>query len=433
MPSKRLHEEAYAWIWLPGETEPVVAGRLSQEDGVVTFLYGQSYLARKNAISIYDKELPLRAGLMEPLSGLHIAGAIRDAAPDAWGRRVILNRKFGKRVFSQNEEPLNEISYLLESGSDRIGALDFQASPDNYVPRARDNASLEELLTAAERVDQGIALIPDLDTALNHGSSIGGARPKSLIDDGDKKYIAKFSSTSDTYNVVKAEFVAMRLAHLSGINTAQVHLRRVSGKDVLLIERFDRVKTKKGYTRRSLISALTLSELDEMMARYASYKELADIIRARFENPKETLEELFKRLVFNILVGNNDDHPRNHAALWDGAHLVLSPAYDLCPQKRGGRESNQAMFITENDKSSRLETCLQASSNFLLKRNEALTVVEYLMSKIAENFTRVCDEGDVTEVDRSLMRRTQFFTDYAFDGFNQDAENLLRIKKDFLK
>ncbi len=428
MPSKDIKTEAYAWIWLPGETEPVVAGRLTQEENVVTFLYGQSYLARPNAIAIYDKELPLKAGEIAPLPGLQFAGAIRDAAPDAWGRRVILNRKFGRKALSKIEDPLNEISYLLESGSDRIGALDFQVSPTTYVPRGLANASLEELLTAAERVEEGVPLTPDLDSALHHGSSIGGARPKALIDDSDKKYIAKFSSTSDTYNVVKSEFVAMRLAHLAGLSVADVHMKTTSGKNVLLIERFDRLKTKQGYARRSLISALTLLELDEMLAHYASYKDLTDVIRARFEKPKECLEELFKRLVFNILIGNNDDHARNHAALWNGTHLILSPAYDLCPQKRGGRESNQAMFISEDDKTSRLANCIQSAHNFLIKRKEAISMIEDVMSTIAKNFKHVCDEGEITHVDRTFMKQTQFFNEYAFDGLDQGATKLLRLK-----
>lgn len=336
-------------------------------------------------------------------------------------------------------EPTVEIGVVFEAAaivgikSDRIGALDFQTSSDKYVPRANNNASLEELLNAAERVDQGLPLTPEIDTALNHGSSIGGARPKALMDDGNKKYIAKFSSSSDTYNVVKAEFVAMRLAKLAGINAAEVQLRKASGKDVLLIERFDRVKMPRGYARKPLISALTLLELDEMMARYASYKDLTDIIRARFENPRDALAELFKRLVFNVLVSNNDDHARNHAALWDGSRLTLSPAYDLCPQRRSGRESNQAMFISETDKRSRLETCIQASNQFLIKRKDALTIVEELMATVAENFSKVCNEGELVEVDRSLMHKTQVFSDYAFEGLNEEAKNLFRIKNSFSK
>ncbi len=436
MPSKRIREagvtkEAYVWIWLPGETQPVVAGRLEAQGLITNFIYGQSYLQRKNAIAIYDRELPLKAKLIEPLTGLTIPGAIRDAAPDAWGRRVILNRKFGKSVFNQTEDPLNEIGYLLESGSDRIGALDFQTSATTYAPRASHNATLEELITSAERVETGIPLTFELDTALHHGSSIGGARPKALIDNGDKKYIAKFSSNSDTYNVVKTEFVAMRLAEISGISVAPVLLKRAAGKDVLLIERFDRVKTKMGYERRALVSALTLLELDEMMARYASYKGLAEIARVRFNKPKETLRELYKRLVFNILVSNNDDHARNHAALWDGKSLSLSPAYDICPQIRGGRESNQAMFITDEDRTSRLKTCIESANNFLLSTNEAISLIEKILTLITKNFYQLCEEGEMNVVDRSLMKATQLLPEYAFDDLPLAAKKFDLLRKDF--
>jgi len=108
--------------------------------------------------------------------------------------------------------------------------------------------------------------------------------------------------------VVKAEYVAMRLAAEVGIDVAPVELRNAAGKDALLVERFDREKTKTGWRRRAMVSALTLLELDEMMARYASYEDLATIIRHRFAAPKPTLRELFNRLLFDILCGNTDDH-----------------------------------------------------------------------------------------------------------------------------
>lgn len=428
--SKRS-QEAYVWIWLPGETEPVIAGKLEKQNEVITFLYGQSYLARENAISIFDKELPLKPGVILPETGLSIAGCIRDAAPDAWGRRVILNFIYGKRVNSETADPLNEIDYLLESGSDRIGALDFQVSAKDYIPRAYKNASLEELITSAERVEKGILLTSGLDAALHHGTSIGGARPKALIDDGDRKYIAKFSSTSDTCSVLKAEYVAMRLAALADIKAAPVSIKRASGKDVLLIERFDRVNTKQGHARRSLVSALTLLSLDEMMARYASYQDFCEIIRTRFLEPKKDLRELFRRLVFNILVSNNDDHARNHAALWDGKNLSLSPAYDLCPQKRGSRESNQAMLIRGEDKTSQLELCFQASHQFLLTRKDAIILTEEMMKSIIQNWHKVYDEGQVTEVDAKIMKTTQFFNPYAFENLNTDATHLIQLKKKF--
>src|SRR5690606_2505758 len=133
------------------------------------------------------------------------------------------------------------------SGSDRIGALDFQVSPTEYQPRLAATATLEELMESAERVEKGIPLSQELDQALHHGTSIGGARPKALIEDGAVKHVAKFSSSSDLYSVVKGEFIAMRLARLCGIDAAPVSLVRASGKDVLLVERFDRKRAANGW------------------------------------------------------------------------------------------------------------------------------------------------------------------------------------------
>jgi len=307
------YEEAYVWVWLPGATKPVVAGRLSVQGKLVLFNYGKSYLQRSEAISLYQPELPLRPGELPLPEGLTIPGSIRDAAPDAWGRRVILNRKFGVRGNELESVELSELTFLLESGSDRIGALDFQPSPTEYVPRGAANATLEELIESAERVEKGIPLSPELDQALHHGTAIGGARPKALMEDTAVKHVAKFSSSTDTYSIVKAEFIAMRLASLCGINAAPVSLVKASGKDVLLIERFDRVKTASGWERKMMVSALTVLGLDEMMARYASYVDFAQIIRHQFTDAPETLRELFSRIVFNILSGNTDDHARNHA------------------------------------------------------------------------------------------------------------------------
>jgi serine/threonine-protein kinase HipA len=259
-------DEAFVWIWLPGETQPVIVGKLESDNGKIHFNYGKSYLARVHdshaAIAIYEPELPLKSGVLPLLDGLSMPGCIRDAAPDAWGRRVIINKKLGLKGVGTDTAALDELTYLLESGSDRIGALDFQRSPTEYIPRAYNNASLEELLASAERVEQGLFLSPELDQALFHGSSIGGARPKALIEDQGKKYIAKFSSSSDLYSIVKAEFIAMRLAALAGLNVATVQLKKAANKDVLLIERFDREKTAAGWSRKAMVSALTLFGLD---------------------------------------------------------------------------------------------------------------------------------------------------------------------------
>ena len=414
MSSNDAYTDAYVWIWLPDETEPVVAGLLSQDEGNLVFNYGKSYLARENSIPIYEPELPLKSGFLPLFEGLSIPGCIRDAAPDAWGRRVIINTKLGLKGAKADSAELSELTYLLESGSDRIGALDFQRSATEYVPRMAENASIEELIESAERVEKGIPLSPELDQALQHGSSIGGARPKALIEDNTKKFIAKFSSSTDLYSVVKVEFIAMRLAKLAGLNVADVSLIKSAGKDVLLIERFDRVHTKSGWRRKALVSALTLLGLDEMMARYASYEVLAEIIRHRFTAASATLRELYSRLVFNILCGNTDDHARNHAAFWDGEMLTLTPGYDICPQGRTGNEASQAMLISGNNRMSRVISCIEASPNFLLSTAEAQDIVEQQKQAITENWNSVCDEANLSEIDRKLLWGRQFLNPYVF-------------------
>ena len=415
-PDRKAPEEAYVWIWLPSATAPVVAGRIARDGKRLIFNYGQSYLDRNDRIPIYEPELPLRSGAIAPEAGLSMAGCLRDAAPDAWGRRVILNRTFGRKGTDIDVDALDELTYLLESGSDRIGALDFQHSPSEYVPRAVQTATLEELQSAAEKVEKGVPLTPDLDQALFHGTSLGGARPKAMIQDGDTKMIAKFSSPTDTYNVVKAEYVAMRLAAKAGLDVAPVRLAHVAGKDVLLVERFDRGKTRDNWTRNGMVSALTLFGLDEMMARYASYEDLAEIIRHRFTSPKATLHELYGRLVFNILSGNTDDHARNHAGFWDGKHLTLTPAYDICPQGRTGNVASQAMLIVGDNRTSTLGASLQAAPNFQLSENAAKDIIARQIGTIRDAWDDICKEAALTEVERNLLGQRIFLNDYIFEG-----------------
>jgi len=292
----------------------------------------------------------------------------------------------------------------------------FQLSATKYVPRMSDQATLDELLRSAERVEKGIPLQPDLDKALQHGSSLGGARPKALITADDRKFIAKFSTSTDLYNVVKAEFIAMRLAGLVGLNAASVKLTKALGKDVLLIERFDREKESQGWLRKPIVSALTLFGLDEMMAKYASYQDLAEIIRHRFTNPTGALRELFGRIVFNILCGNTDDHARNHAAFWDGKNLTLTPAYDVCPQPRTGNEASQAMLILGDNRMSQLSVCLAAAPNFLLDTDRSKDIIKHQVEVIRKNWNGVCDEAQLTEADRQLFWHRQFPNPFAFFG-----------------
>ena len=399
----------YVWVWLPGPVEPVVAGRLDDRGVVATFTYGRSYLDNPDAMALYLPDLPLERGEQTPRSGT-LPGCVADAAPDAWGRRVIEYRHRG------TEGNLPELAYLLSSGSDRFGALDFQASPTEYVARRDDGASLAELVEAARHVEEGLPLPPALDRALLRGTSVGGARPKALLRDGSRHMIAKFSASTDIYPVVKAEYVAMELARRVGIDVAAVELTTAHGRDVLLVDRFDRSTT---CPRRMAVSALTILNLHDaygMAGRYAYYTDLADQIRERFDNADRTLRELFCRIMFNILVGNTDDHPKNHSAFWDGSMLALTPAYDICPQLRTGGEAAQAMAYGRNgERLSRVADCVEHAGNYHLTLGEARSIAEQQIGTIRENWGEVCDLAGLTAAQREQFWGRQFLNASVLD------------------
>jgi serine/threonine-protein kinase HipA len=410
MTSNGAPAKFYVWIWLPESSEPVPAGAIELNGDVAYFNYGRSYLERIDSIPLYLPELPLRRGRIRPLKGLAIAGCLRDAGPDAWGRRVIRYRMIGSADLNPEADDFTELTYLLESGSDRIGALDFQLSPEEYVPR-NSEATLAEMQEAADCLERGAPLSDELDMALLHGSSVGGARPKALLIDDGKMLIAKFSSTTDIYPVVKAEAVAMELARRVGLDVAPTEVVECLGRDVLLVERFDR--TSIPGQRRLMVSALTLLELDEMFARYATYFDLVPIIQERFANALSTMRELFSRIVFNICVGNTDDHARNHAAFWDGMQLTLTPAFDICPQPRSRGEAVQAMAISPTFKFSQLAGCIDASETYFLSRNEARAIVDRQLDVVRSQWKEASDVARLTEYERRQLWGRQILNSYA--------------------
>jgi serine/threonine-protein kinase HipA len=407
-------QTAFVWTWLPDAREPVVAGRIDADGELHTFTYARSYRERSDAMPLYEPELPLTAGAQRPPGALTIAGCLRDGGPDSWGQRVILARHIGHLSPASDVSELSLLTYLLESGSDRIGALDFQASASGYVPRTTSSATLEELMSAAADLEAGRVLSSPLAEVLTRGTSIGGARPKVLLSDSGRSLIAKFSSTTDIRPVVKAEGVAMELARRAGLNVASTGLSRVAGKDVLLVERFDRPG---GGLRRHLVSALTILNLDEFTgARYGSYALLADHIRQSFTDPAATLRELFSRIVFNVLVGNTDDHPSNHAAFVNAdSSLTLTPAYDICPQPRSVPQANQAMAIgRDGERSSHLTTCLAACEVYLLDTSQAQSIIDAQIDVIKTQWDDAADAAGLTELERKQLFHREILNEFVF-------------------
>lgn len=414
---KTPRDRVYVWVWLPNALEPVVAGVLTRTDrqvrneSVLAFTYAQSYRERPKAISLYSAELPLQSATMlpsEPKPGrspLALHGCLRDGAPDAWGRRVI-----NLALAGNPETDLDELTYLAESGSNRIGALDFQDSASHYTPRG-EAASLEQLLHAAQLIEAGATLPAELQAAAGHGTSIGGATPKAILVDGKRQLIAKFASTTDIRPVIQAEAAATFLAGRVGIKAARAEIRTVAGRKVLLLERFDRSASGQ---RTQMISALTILGVHEMDARYSSYPDLADAIRkGPWNEIGPTLRELFTRLVFNVCIGNTDDHLRNHAAFWDGQHLRLTPAFDLTPQPRSGQTANQAIAITRTgERHSQLRLCRQAAVEFQLSVKEADQIIEHVISTIQSSWKDAVDHAELSAKDAQSLMGREFLNPY---------------------
>ncbi|MDP9139161.1 MAG: type II toxin-antitoxin system HipA family toxin [Pseudomonadota bacterium] len=384
--------ELAVWIFLPGDVNPVLCGRVRADGPYYRFEYSRRYTSNPAAIPVAPQRYPLRDRIPLPRIGGRLPGPIDDAGPDHWGRRVI--------EYRNQVAGLGELDYLADSRGDRIGALHFQAGYDEYSQATQTPSTLVELLGAAAALELNQPLTPALAAALEHGTSIGGARPKALLRDGGVGSVAKFQSTSDRRAVVRAELATMQLAARCGLNVAAVDLQRIDQKDVLLVRRFDRVPVEDGtLSRRHLLSALTLLDLDETEARLASYPAFAELLIRHSRGGVDDARELFRRMVFNILVGNTDDHARNHAAFWDGQYLDLTPAYDLVPLWRAGQEASQAMEMGAEGRASTLRNALSQSGRFGLSRQDALALVDGIEETIAAHWRAEFEVAQVPTID----------------------------------
>jgi serine/threonine-protein kinase HipA len=203
----------------------------------------------------------------------------------------------------------------------------------------------------------------------------------------------------------------MALARHVGLDVAGSEVISSLGKDVLLVERFDR--TPVAGQRRMLVSALTILGLGEMTGRYATYPDLADQVRARFTDPGASLRELFSRIVFNIAIGNVDDHARNHAAFWDGTQLSLTPAYDLCPQPRSGQEAAQAMAIGRaGERRSQFRTCLDAADVYQLTRADAAEIIDRQVDVIRDRWDEAADGARLATLERQALWQRQILNPF---------------------
>ena len=409
-----MTSDQFVWAWLPGQADPVVCGRVWAEGSAHLFRYGRSYRERTDAISLFG--MPLTDEPIFPPTGMRLHGALRDALPDAWGQHVILSRLTGVSGVDGDTGDLPDLTYMRESASDRFGAIDFQDSPTDYVPRQAP-ATLDDLADAALALEEGRPLPPSLEAALAHGTSIGGARPKAtMTEDDGVGWIAKFSSSNDIGPRVRHETLALELARRCGVSTVESRLTTAAGRDALLVRRFDR---EMAGVRRLAVSALTMLDLDELAGRYATYPDLLDVLRRHSSEPQDVGAELFRRIAVNIAVGNTDDHARNHAALWDGRHLTLTLAYDIDPCRTPGWDANQAMaYGRDGERSSSLAGLISTAACYDLSRTQAAAIASQVVETIRDDWSEALDVAHLTRQQGAQLLSTRILHPAAIEGLS---------------
>jgi serine/threonine-protein kinase HipA len=416
--------ECFVYIALPGETEFVTAGRFQRSHdrlGVATgrFVYGKSYLGRDNAVPLDPIELKLTAKTCETRLLKGIFGALRDASPDHWGRRII-DRSFG------SPGP-DEIDYLLHSPDDRAGALGFGLNQTPPAPKRKFNRTmeLEKLQAFADAIindedlpkDPGVQQAQDL---IDGGTSMGGARPKAVVEDDGALWIAKFNRSDDKWNHARVERAMLLLARECGLLTAESKLTTIGDRDVLLVKRFDRQQAGAGYRRARMLSALTLLRAEDTHQDRSkwSYVLLAEELRRISAQPKVDAPELFRRMCFNALITNNDDHPRNHAVIAMADDWKLSPAYDLIPAMPISLERRDlAMACGDMGRNAHADNLLSQSARFLLKPDEARTVMDDMERSVRERWYEIVRREGVSEKDCETIRPA-----FAYEGFRLELE-----------
>ncbi|MGK5088116.1 HipA domain-containing protein [Bdellovibrionota bacterium FG-2] len=412
--------ECFVYITLPGQTQPVTAGRFehnSTRDGIGLgrFVYGKTYLENPDAVEFDPVELRLSPRTFETTGLKGVFGALRDAGPDYWGRRII-ERNSGN-------PSLGEMDYLLLSSDDRAGALGFGLNKNPPAPRRQFNQTLD--LEKLQKIADGIVADEDLpsdiatqqiEELLLIGTSMGGARPKAVVEDKSGLWLAKFNRTDDKWNNARVEHAMLLLARSCGIATAESRIVSVGGRDVLLVKRFDREKTNMGYLRARMVSALTLlgAEDTHLTREKWSYVLLVEELRRISAQPEKDAAELFKRMIFNALITNIDDRPRNHAIIAKNRDWKLSPAYDLTPSTPISLERRDlALTVGDAGRFANAHNILSQCLRFLLEREESEKLLKKMEKRVSSTWHQVARSAGVTEKDCARISGA-----FVYPGFN---------------
>jgi serine/threonine-protein kinase HipA len=344
-----------------------------------------------------------------------VFGALRDAAPDHWGRRVIQRHV--------NAINLVAIEYLLQSPDDRAGSLGFGLNTSPPAPKrefnqTRDLARIQAMtdtILADEELASEDPIAAQVTELLLIGTSMGGARPKAVVEADGALWIAKFNCATDRWNNARVEHAMLKLAVACGLRAATSRTELVGGRDVLLVKRFDREAAADGYRRGRMLSALTLLRAGDSVRdrdRW-SYPLLAEELRRLSARPQEDAEELFRRMAFNALISNSDDHPRNHAVITLNDDWQLSPAYDLTPTAPLSLERRDlALTCGDQGRWANARNLLSQCGRFLLAREAAAGILDEMEARVRARWYEVARREGVSERDCERIAGA-----FAYPGF----------------
>ena len=374
-------------------------GTIKASQGAGSFQYSEPWLAGGQAYALDPVNLPLSSKSYRALNRYGLFGVFRDAAPDDWGRRIML--------LNNRHAPANELERLLRTSGGGVGCLRFSLSRKQVKDPAvlPTMARIQALAEAAEKLEARQALAPEELALIEPGSSMGGARPKVTVTDGDARWLVKFSKTTDLVDVPLLEYCCMQFLQKEiGLNIPQTRLIKLADQHAFAIKRFD--NGKHFISANSLFNQDRIRILEDSSRNPYSYCNLAGIIRKHCAEYKEDCSELFKRMLANIVMGNTDDHARNHALIYnvEQGKWLLSPAYDMLPIV-ATQTRVQAMGVGRYGPNSTVENALSYANLFGLKSNEAKGVAEQVLKTFHLKWIDFCAENGMSEMDCNLVER----------------------------
>ncbi|WP_347330836.1 type II toxin-antitoxin system HipA family toxin [Marinimicrobium locisalis] len=376
-------------------------GEISADGPVGTFRYDESWLKQPDAYPLDPENLPLGPATYRTSHRKGVFGVFTDAGPDDWGTRILL--------MHHNSAPKNEVERLLRTSGGGVGVLEFSLSrtasrPPSPVP---DVSLLDELLLVTQKVSARERLTEEQLALIEPGSSMGGARPKVVVREGAKTWLVKFSRAGDAVDLPRLEYATMRLMQTAGFHVPEVRLHELgSGQAAFMIRRFDRLPSRPVHfiSANSLFHLERLRTVRDSRHNPFSYINLARLLRHHASAPEKACRELFRRMVFNILIGNTDDHARNHGLIYDirAQTWQLAPAYDVLTTI-GGERGRQALGVGVNGGESTETNALSYSKLFMLNDTTAKKLVAETKT-LVETLPDALREAGLAPADRDLVQ-----------------------------